>query len=160
MNNVKTGKVQGRRNVTFRTLDDVLVDVKGMAGKPHRTLGNWSFPQIVQHLAIAIATSIDGPPFKAPWPLRQFAKLFLKKRFLTKTLSPGFILSKKAVRAMIAPVDITLEQAVAALQESIERVNSTELRAPHGLFDMLSAEESDQFHMRHAEMHMSFVVEV
>ena len=77
---VKTKSVNNHRQISYQSYDDLLVDAEHLASQQVTTLGNWSFAQILEHLAISLEGSIDGMNFKAPWPLRVIGKMFLRLR--------------------------------------------------------------------------------
>jgi len=153
---VNTKSVAGRRTVSYQNYDELLADAESLAGQEVETLGNWSYPQIVDHIAIALEGSIDGLPFRAPWPMRVICKLFLKRKFLDETLSPGFQIPASAKAKVYPQESKTLEAAMDHLRHAIERCKNEPERALHGALDELSTEEWDRFSLRHAEMHMSF----
>jgi hypothetical protein len=80
--------------------------------------------------------------------------LLLKRRFLTKPLPAGFKTSKH----LIADESLSVEAALDELRAAIDRQNTETERAMHPGFGKLTKEEHTEFHLRHAEMHMSFVV--
>ncbi len=154
---VQTKSVKGRRTVSYQSYDDLLADAEEMAHGVVQTLGNWSLGQIFQHIATGLETSIDGSPLKFPFPIR-LAAPFLKKRFLTKTLSPGFQLPASARKALVPDATVSTADGLDALRLAVSRCESENERALHPLLGRLSKKEWDQFNFRHAEMHMSFVV--
>jgi hypothetical protein len=153
---VNTCKVSGRRQVRYQSLDELLADAERMATQPHRTLGNWSYGQILGHLAETCHMSIDGNRMKVPWPLRLIGRL-LRNRVLTKPMSAGFKLPRRMAAALV-PGDMPTADGLAALRRGIERLRTETRRAPHLVFGPYTAAEWDQLHLRHAELHMSFVV--
>ena len=87
---IKTKKVQGRRTVRYESFDELLADVRRLAGSEVRTLGNWSQGQIYEHIARALDSSIDGMGFSLPAPVRWMMTLLMKRRFLKKSIPAGF----------------------------------------------------------------------
>ena len=59
---VNTAKVEGRRKVDFKSLDESCGRCRPAQLGPVKTIGNWSPGQIFRHLAIAFNGSIDGLP--------------------------------------------------------------------------------------------------
>ena len=154
---VVTKKVTGRRTVRYQNLDDLLADAEQLAAGDVRRLGNWSLGQIMEHLAKAYHGSIDGIEFRFPWPLKLMMRLFMKKKFLYGSVPPGFSIPAE-VRDQVEPhAETTTEQGLAALRDSIDRLKRETHRQPHPVLGNISREEWDQFHLRHAEMHMSFL---
>ncbi|QDV52262.1 DUF1569 domain-containing protein [Gimesia fumaroli] len=150
---VKTKKIQGRRSVHYNSLDDLLADAEQMANSNVHTIGNWSLGQILMHLAISQNASIDGFGFCFPAPMRLIVRLFMKRKFLSKGIPPGL-----NAPARMTPEETSIEEGLAALEAAIKRQQLEARNADHPAFGMLSPEEWDRFHLRHAEMHMSFVV--
>ncbi len=153
---VQTKSVAGRRTVSYQSYDDLLADAEEMAHGVVQTLGNWSLGQIFKHLAAAMEGSIDGIPFQMPLLMRLMAPL-LKRKFLTKPLPSGFQIASNARAAMEPDATVSTAEALDALRYAVSRCQSETDRAAHPLFGRLSREEWDQFNLRHAEMHMSFV---
>ncbi len=151
---VKTRQVSGRRTLDFHSYDEMLADVRMLAATPHRQLGNWSLGEVCQHLAKTIDGSLDGSQARAPWMLRMVGP-FIKKRFLSRPMSPGFT----APPAFGLLPDPTADaDGVAALEKAVERFRQTGERHPHLIFGAMTREEWDQLHMRHSAMHLSFLV--
>lgn len=154
---VKTKSVANRRPASYQSLDDWLADAENLAGQQVTTPGNWSFPQILEHIAISLESSIDGVPFTLQWPIRFIGKMFLKNKFLNNSLSPGYQIPNSAKPKVYPQETITVEAALDHLRRAVARCKSETHRVKHPLLDDLSAEEWDRFGLRHAEMHMSFV---
>jgi hypothetical protein len=152
---VQTGKVAGRRHIEFTCYQEILDDVHALAARPTRALGNWSLGKICRHLAIAMDMAIDGTDFKPNILVRTVARL-LKKRYLTRPLSPGVRLPKKA--AFLIPSDADTAEGIAELERAIERFNRISDRKPHPFFGPLTRDEWDQMTFRHSAMHLSFIV--
>ena len=150
---VVTKKVKDRRMVRYESLDDLLADAEQMATSDVQLLGNWSLGQILKHIAVALDLSIDGFDFNMPAPVRLVMRLLMKKKFLTKSLPPGFKAPDK-----YTPAETSTEEGLAALREAVDRQRRESERVLHPGFGKLTNKEWDEFHCRHAEMHMSFVV--
>ena len=155
---VNTKQVTGRRTVSYATYDDLLADAERLAGGEVRTLGNWSYGQILKHLAVAINWTIDGAQFTAPWPMRFVAQHFLKGTFLNKTLKPGFKFPDRLRPQLEAPADVDVGESLSDLRAAVERAKTETTRAPNPLLGELTPAEHEKFQLRHAEMHMSFVL--
>ena len=156
---VDTKRVKGRRDLHYNSYDDLLEDIRQLAETPHHTVGNWSLAQIVEHLSKAAAIQVDGAPFKLPWPTGLLMRTFMKKRFLTKPLPSGFKIPQKHSDQFVPADDTDLSQAIEHLESEIARCQETIQCAPHPVLGNLTSAEWEQFNLRHAEMHMSFVVE-
>lgn len=153
---VNTKSVAGRRTVHYDTFDDALADAERLASGSVRTLGNWSYGQILRHMAIAVDTMIDGAPFSIPAPVQLIMRLLMKKKMLNQTLPPGFKVPKKA--ASLIPPETSVEEGLELFRAAIRRAKTEEQRAPHPGFGVMGPGEWDEFQLRHFEMHMSFVL--
>ncbi|WDI43927.1 DUF1569 domain-containing protein [Bremerella sp. P1] len=150
---INTKKVAGRRDLHYSTLQDVLADAQELAAAGSvQTLGNWTPAQVFEHLAKAFEMSLDGATFQAPLPLRWVAQTFLKKNLLTKGVPSGF-----KANGQVMPGDVPTEEGLAHLEDAVGRYLLEPQRAKHPLLGNLSQEEWTQFHLRHCEMHMSFL---
>ena len=163
MTQVNTKSVNNRRDVRLATLDDLIYEIdrieRADAAKNLRLLGNWSPGQNLEHLAKFLACSLDGFPDKPPLVFKAFGRVLRKvlgKRLLTKPPPPGFKLPKTV---SFLPADaVSVAEGAAALRAQIERVRSGAAFIPASpFFGRLSREQWIELHLRHAELHLSFV---
>jgi hypothetical protein len=81
----------------------------------------------------------------------------MKNRFLEKTLPPGFQIPEKD-KPILEPADTTsTAEGLAAIESAVERLKTESSRVEHPVLGKLTSEEWTKFHLRHAEMHLSFV---
>lgn len=148
-----TKKVAGRREVRYDSLDAFLSEAQRLATTDVQTIGNWSVGQIYEHLARTLDSSIDGDKL-FPAPMRLMLNTFFKKKFLHKAIPAGFKSPAKFV-----PATTSVDDGFASLRRAVARQSQVSERALHPGFGKLSQAEWNQFHLRHAEMHMSFILE-
>ena len=154
---IKTGKVQKRRKLHFNSLTDLLTEAERLAAAPAlKTLGNWSAGQIFSHLARAMDMSISGSSYRSPWYLRMAAKL-IKRRMLTRTMPAGFKLPGPMQKILIASDSIRLEEGLQELRSAVKQLEQETVSQFHPVFGKLTDQEWKQLHLRHAEMHLSFL---
>jgi hypothetical protein len=153
---VNTRKVSGRRKLRYDSYQDLLNDAERLAVSNVRTLGNWSLGQVLGHLARAMELSIDGTDFKASWPVRLAARLFFRQRLISGPMPAGFQVPRAARDAFVPP-PTSSQTGLAELRRAIDRLHNETDRAPHPVLGELSLDEWDSLHLRHAEMHMSFL---
>lgn len=147
-----------RRDVRYANLAEFLRDAERLAAMRVQTVGNWTYAQILQHLATAIQGSLDGYGFKAPWFARCVIAPLVKNRILTKRMPAGIRLPTRA-EGLIPPADVALESSLAELRQQLARWGTGERdMAPHPFLGRLASQEWNSLHLRHAELHMSFVV--
>ena len=154
---VDTKTVRGRRELAFGSLDEVVADAERLVASPHtRTLGNWPLSQLLTHLATAINRSIDGIAFRAPLSVRIIG-FFIKGRVMKKGLRPGFRLPREREAGAYPPA-ASPQEALETLRAAVARTRTERITARHPVFGRLTHEEWVRFHLRHAELHLSFAV--
>lgn len=153
---VDTKRVTGRRTLRFESVEALRAEAERLAAGPHRTLGNYTLGQILAHLAQVMEYSLDGfPPIRLPWLMRKAGPL-MKGRILRKGFPAGIKPLRGMGDAFKAP-EATTEEGLARLRTAMGRLQTQAERHPSPLFGNLSRAEWDQFHCRHAELHLSFV---
>jgi hypothetical protein len=155
---VNTKQVSGRCRRHFESLDDVVVEVRSLATQPTRQLGNWSLGQICHHLGVAMDRSTSADKlFPVPLYLRIIGP-WIRRRVLTRGLPRGFQLPPEG--AVLLPPPVTVDEGLAKLESGIAALSATTRRVPHPVFGAMNVDEWHQFHLRHAEMHLSFIAPV
>lgn len=155
-------RVPPRRAVAFAHLDAFTADAQRLARANAATSGAWSLAQILEHLAIAIEYQLDGfpPPLHLPRLAKLLLRIFLKKRILTRGMSPGFRLKPAAAPLLVPAAEgLALEASLEHLKRAVGRLQAAARFADHPAFGPMTKEEATALHLRHAELHMSFVVE-
>jgi hypothetical protein len=153
---VDTRKVENRRQLHFDTIDDILKDVERLNQGPVKALGNWSGGQVLKHLAIVMNGSIDGTSMRLSWFLRLIGWM-LKRRILTKGMTPGFQLKGHSAEVLVPP-STSWQEGVEMFRQAIHRLHTESKREPSAFLGKLTREQWDQLHCRHAELHLSFLV--
>ena len=153
---VDTAKVEGRRQLKFSTLDEILADVERLNQSKLRTLGNWSAGQILAHLATTMDWCLDGAPVTAPWYIRLFG-WFVKNPFLRNPMPAGFALPEATAKYLV-PAETSWEEGLRILRTSIQRLKTESQRHRSPFLGELTREQWDQLHCRHAELHLSFLI--
>ena len=152
-----TSDVTERRKLVFASLDDFLDDARTLASGQYTTLGHWNYGQILGHLANSMHWSLDGFPFQWPWVMRTFVAPLIRNSALTRPLRPGYRLPRSAASSL-PDVSLTVAESLADCQRAIDRLAVETPAARHPLFGKMASEEWVMLHIRHAELHMSFVV--
>jgi len=156
---VNTKKVTGRRTLRFGTLAQALAEL----GRLERcgevqSLGNWSPGQNLSHLARTMDSSIDGFPSRFPLPLRILGRL-ARGRILSRPFPVGFRMPR-AAQAVLLPPEMSFTEGAAEFREAIARLNREPKRVPSPFLGELTIAQWEQFHCRHAELHLGFLVSV
>jgi Protein of unknown function (DUF1569) len=153
---VKTARVDGRRKLDYASFEEMLADADRLGSGPVKVLGNWSAGQIFRHLAAAYNGSIDGFTITFPWYFRVMAKLF-KNKLLAGPMPAGFKLPSKGADTL-EPAATSTEEGLADLHAAVARLEREPHRAYHPMFGELTNEQWNKVHLKHASMHMSFLV--
>ncbi|MAT14960.1 MAG: hypothetical protein CMJ46_06790 [Planctomyces sp.] len=145
-----------RRKVHYNTLEEMRLDIDFFAQHEYVTVGNWTYSQILTHLYRYINASFDGYPFLLPTPLRRMLHL-ARKPILRYSFVSGFKIPKKA-RAL-EPIDADdLETALDRIHDAIYRLGDHVPGRENPVLGHLTYDEWIECHLRHAELHMSFVI--
>lgn len=156
---VNTRRVNDRRAVRYESFQELLADAEILAQSEVLTLGNWSLGQIFGHLARTMHASIDGLDGKATFWSRLSARFVHGRRLLSGPMPAGMRLPSAAAEQLL-PEDVSAEEGLMALREAIERVTFETERATHPLLGEMSLDQWDSYHLRHAELHMSFALAI
>jgi hypothetical protein len=161
---IKTKNVTDRRVLRFARMEDILRDAEWLdgqaeAGRALRATGNWTPPQVLDHVTKMIMLSFDGfpPDARPPLPVRMLLKM-LKSSALIKPMKPGIKLRGRMAEAFAPDPQVTWGQAVTRLRNGVARVKKGDrMTAVNPAFGVMVHEEWMQFHCRHAELHLSFI---
>jgi hypothetical protein len=154
-----TKHVADRRTLNFTKIDDALADVDAIvaaerAGRA-RPLGNWSTGQILSHLASWADYAFDGTPLHPPFIVRLVLRP-MKRRFLYKKMAAGGKIPK-VPGGTLAIVPASLDDGVEHFRKAFVRLRDQPPTAPHVFFGPLTHDEWINMHLRHAELHLSFI---
>jgi len=148
----------------LNTIDDLVGEfdqiVAAATAGNVQSLGNWSPAQVLWHLARLIELSLDGFPFRyrrgPEWITRLF-RLLAWRWLIALAFRPGF---RNPPEAVVLEPDprVTLEAASAYLREQIGRTQNGERMTQCCSVDgPYSHEQWVYIHLRHAELHLSFL---
>jgi len=151
---INTKKVTGRRQVRYSSLDELLAEAERLSAPDVQMPGNWTPGQIYEHLAKTMNSSIDGFSRLMPAPARWLLTLLMKHKFLKKGLPAGF----KSTTEFI-PDATSVDDGLSSLRQAVSRQRNESVRAPHPGLGNITRDEWNDFHLRHAELHMSFLVD-
>lgn len=155
---VDTSKIRGRRKLRFSSFEDVVEEAQRLQATPHRQLGNWNLSMAVQHLANAINASIDGGTFRVKWYLKLIGPIFIKPVLIKGPFPAGFRLPRSAAARLVSKPDVNFDAALQSFQQAVERFRRERPNNPHPVAGKLNTQQWEQFHLRHAELHMSFLL--
>ena len=156
------GKLR-RRALTLRSFPEYRHEVECLntarqKGRLERS-GNWSLDQCCQHLGRWIEFSIEGFPFKYPWRFRLAGRLvrIVSWRWLVSiALRPGFV-NPQSAKAVKPDSSVPEGAGVRYLLQQFDRVkNGEQMTQPSPVEGRITHDQWCYFHLRHAELHLSF----
>jgi Protein of unknown function (DUF1569) len=157
---VETSKVTGRRMLRFESIDQVMADVERLAEAERagrlRHLGNWTLGQTLGHLACWVEYSYTGAPLKVPAVLKWILRLG-KRRFLYGPMRPGARIPG-VEGGTLATASTPLEEGLGRMRRAMERLKAEAPTQPQVIFGPLAHDEWIAMHLRHAELHLGFLV--
>jgi hypothetical protein len=157
---IRTGKVQGRRVLRFKSLDEAVADGANLQTAENRGkllhLGNWTLGQSFGHLAAWISYGYDGFPLKIPWIVRLIAPL-VKNKFINSPMRAGARIPRVS-EGTYGIVPLSTYDGFEAFKNACERLKATAPTKPHFFFGALTHDEWIAMNLRHAELHLSFFV--
>src|SRR5579862_3360279 len=154
---VDTRHVANRRRVHYSNLNEFLADAERLAVIETRTLGNWTLPQIFDHLTRSLTVAVEGTTATFSAPARCILRFF-KHRIMTSPMTPGFHCPENVDQVLRPSAGIDIDAALDLLRAAMARFQSATLVAQHPAFGKLTKADWNQLTLRHAELHMSFVV--
>jgi hypothetical protein len=148
-----------RRTLHFIRLEEVVTDVQKLADAENagklRCWGNWTFGQILNHLATWVDYSFEGVPLKLPFFVKWIMRP-MKKRMLTQPMKPGAKIPKVPGGTLAMSI-VPSAEALAHFYKSFDRLKKNAPAISHALFGPMTHEESIAQHLRHSELHLSFL---
>jgi hypothetical protein len=157
---VDTAKVSGRRVLHFDSLDQALAEVDRLveaerAGRLKR-LGNWTLGQTLAHLAAWTEYGYTGFPLRVPFFIRWILRL-RKRKFLYEPMSPGMKIPG-VEGGTLATEPAPLDEALGRFRSVTERLKTEAPTVPSPALGPLTHEESIAITLRHAELHLGYLV--
>lgn len=144
----------GRRTLQFANLDEVMPEVETLL-KGHRTVGNWSLAQILNHLAVVMLRVVDLPA-STPRDLTQEVGEERKRQVLESGMLPE---SLPAPPLLLPGDSLDVHEEVERLRQTIAHYKASGgPQAPHRLFGPLTKDEWNRLQCIHCAHHLSFAV--
>jgi hypothetical protein len=156
---IDTRRVKNRRDVRFSNFDEFLADADRLGSGPVRQLGNWTLAQIFDHLARSMSVSVDGTNEQFPWPLRIALRL-VRKRIIGSPMKPGYRVPANVAVLLRPEPHVGLRESLWKLRSAAIRFQDASAFPPHPAFGVLTRDEYRALALRHAELHLSFIVPV
>lgn len=159
---INTKKVQGRRSLSFATLDAVVADAEMLVqaeGAGRLTaLGNWTIGQACGHLSTWIDFALDGYPaeLRPPWLVKVLVKP-LKGKLLSGKMPVG-VRIRKFPEGTLGTERLAAREGLERLRKSCARLKVEAPKNLNPIFGLLTHEEWIKMNIGHANLHLSFFV--
>lgn len=157
---VNTKKVTDRRKIRFESLDDLRAETQRIAAADRagtlRRTGNWTAGQCFHHLATWIGYAYTGAPPPAPPFFVRWIGPFMKKTWLQKGFPVGV---RMPVEGGTHGVEVrATDEGERELLAAIARLDRERLPDRHPVFGAMTKSDWVAVHLRHAELHYSFLL--
>ena len=157
---VDTAKVAGRRPLRFESIDQMMAEVDRLVeaerGGRLRRVGNWTLGQTLGHLACWAEYGFTGTPLKPPFFIRWIMRL-RKRSFLHEPMQCG-VKIPGVEGGTLATAPMPVDEALGRLRCAMQRLKSESPTLPNVIFGPLKHEEWIALNLRHAELHLGFLV--
>ena len=147
-----------RRSLSFKSLDEVIADADRAHSGQYVPLGNWSLGKALTHLGQAMNASIDGVPFPTSLRTRILGRFVFRYLVLYWQFPPGVRLPMKTAQVLVPENDVPYDEGLATLRHGMSRLASETQRLAHPVLGSMNIAQWNRFHLRHAELHLSFFV--
>ena len=156
---IDTRHVAGRRKLRFARIEDALAECERLAAADRagkaRCLGNWTLGQIFGHLAVWVEFAYRDIPLQIPFWLRWMGPL-MKRRVVHHAMPAGSNIPG-VPRGTLGKKQFTVEAGLERYRQALTRLQSEPPAKPHPLFGRMTHDQWIGLHLRHAELHLSFV---
>ena len=157
---VDTGKVAERRMLRFESIDQAMAEVERLAQADRdgrlKQLGNWTLGQTLGHLAAWTEYAYTGVPLKPPFFIRWILRL-RKHKFLYEPMQSG-VKIPRVEGGTLATDPVPLDEGLDRFRRAMKRLKAEAPTAPSPILGHLTHEESIALTLRHAELHLGFLI--
>jgi hypothetical protein len=144
----------------FESIDQAMAEVERLAEAERagrlRRLGNWTLGQTLGHLAAWAEYAYTGAPLKVPFFVRWVLRL-RKRKFLYGPMGSG-VRIPGVEGGTLATDPVPLEEGRGRFRRAMERLKAEAPTAPSPVFGRLTHAESIALNLRHAELHLGFLI--
>jgi hypothetical protein len=144
----------------FESIDQVLADVDRLAAADRagrlRRLGNWTLGQTLGHLAAWAEYAYTGAPLPVPFFIKWILRL-RKRKFLYGPMRPGVKIPGVA-GGTLGTDPMPLDEALGRYRRVMTRLQAEAPTAPSPVFGQLTHAEATALNLRHAELHLGFLI--
>jgi hypothetical protein len=158
---INTAKVANRRMLHFDSIDQMRAEVDRLVAAEKagrlKQLGSWTLGQILGHLAAWSEFGYDGyPSLKVPFFIRWMLRL-RKRKFIVGPMPVG-VRIPGVPGGTLAIDPMPLDEALTRFQRVTQRLKVEAPPVPSPAIGKLTHEESIALNLRHAELHLGYLV--
>jgi hypothetical protein len=144
----------------FESIDQAMAEAERLAEAERagrlRRLGNWTLGQTLGHLAAWAEYAYTGAPLEVPFFIRWVLRL-RKRQFLYGPMRSG-VRIPGVEGGTLATDPVPLEEGRGRFRGAMERLRAEAPTVPSPVFGRLTHEEAIALNLRHAELHLGFLI--
>lgn len=151
-----------RRELDFRSFDEVVRDIETLRAKGYEQAGKWNLAQVCGHLEMWMTFPLDGFPRTGPvmkgilWLLRNVMGKSVRRKILASGKMPP---RGQTLKGTIPPASQDESTAVGILLGTIKRFERHEGEYyPSPLFGRMNRDEWTRLQLVHCAHHLSHLV--
>ncbi len=145
-----------QRPLMFDSIDEILPEVERLSAGEVTTTGQFTYAQILEHLARTLDIVCGDGKLVVSLPMRIFARA-MRPVVLSRPIRPGFNLPSSAQWVMWPKDDVNPNEALRHFRSALARYQATEPLPAHPLFGSMTRPQHDKLHCGHCAMHLSLV---
>lgn len=150
------------RHLRFTSLDDALAEAERLAAAARagrlKHAGNWSLGQALGHLATWTNFAFDGypPSIRPPLPIRLILRV-MRNRILKKCMMAG-VKMRGIPGGTLGVEPLSTDEGLARFRAAVARLSSTAPQIDNPIFGRLTHQQWIELNLRHAELHLGFLI--
>ncbi|MCB1187336.1 DUF1569 domain-containing protein [bacterium] len=166
--------ISHRRSLHFADIEAVLAEAQrlrdlvdggntvraDLAGPDVRLvhLANLPLGQMLGHLGLTLGLSVHGSEYRFPWPMRMLMGL-MRNKFLNGGLGQPVDAPARLNQDLQPDPAIDADTGLRILRENVAAFEAAQALKPNLMLGEISREEWVALTCRHAEWHLSFIIE-
>jgi hypothetical protein len=151
-----------RRPLRFESIDQAIAEAEQLVAAEREgrltSVGNWNLGQILGHLATWANFAFDGYPREvhAPFFVRCIVRMF-RGQILRKGMMAGVRIGK-VPGGTLGIEEFEAQEGLERFVAAMNRLKASSPTAKNPVFGKMTHEQWIALNLRHAELHMSFLV--
>ncbi len=144
------------RNLRFKSYDDILSEIAKLEkAKNVKTVGLWSYGQILQHVAVGPESNLTGKIKLAPWLVRVIFGKFFKNKILKKDFMEAGLDNPEAAKERI---ELDPKPELEKLKTLINQLKTHKGELfEHPFYGKSDLQETEKLNALHIAHHFSYI---